>query len=203
MRLEQEHDPPARLIQAAIELIEKDGLPALTVRAVAAAARVNIAAVNYYFRSKDALVAAALDASIRHMVDDSEPLIARMKADAEGALGELLRYYVEGGFAYPHLGKAHLHDAFVADEYGGAFPTLFAPVMERLRDAIQRAVPGLDKRAASRRAVAALSGALFPPFFAGFFRPLGALASEADRAAYAGELARAALTPLTKARRTR
>ncbi|KYF58049.1 AcrR family transcriptional regulator [Sorangium cellulosum] len=188
-------DPRQRLLAAAIDQIEKHGVGQVTVRKIAAAAGVNIAAVNYYFRSKEALLAAALDGSIRHMLADSEDFLARMPGDPVEALSGLLGYYLEGSLRYPNVGRAHLHGAFHVDDYSGPFPTLFAPVMERLRDLVQAAVPGLDERAAARRVVAALSAVFFPAFFAGLYRGLNALGSPADRLAYVRELARQTLSP--------
>jgi AcrR family transcriptional regulator len=185
--------PPQRLIDAAIQEIERHGLAHLTVRAVAAAAGMNVAAVNYYFRSKEALVAAALEGTIRHMVQDTEELIARMPEDPVRVLAELLGYYLEGGLRFRQIGKAHLHDAFVADDYSGSFPRLFSPAMQSLRDAIRDAVPGLDEAEAARRVVAALSAVYFPAFFAGLYRPLAALETAEDRAIYVNELARQTL----------
>src|SRR5262245_50874010 len=109
-------DPRERLVQAAIEQIEATGLGRVTVRAVSAAAGVNIAAVNYYFGSKDALLATALEAAIRHMVGDSEAMLERLASDPEAVLTELLQYYFEGALRYPHITKAHLHAAFVEDD---------------------------------------------------------------------------------------
>jgi AcrR family transcriptional regulator len=53
-----------RILAAAAPLFAENGFEATGVRAIAAAAGVNIAAVNYHFGSKDALVAAVVD---RHM----------------------------------------------------------------------------------------------------------------------------------------
>jgi TetR/AcrR family transcriptional regulator, regulator of cefoperazone and chloramphenicol sensitivity len=183
------------MIEAAIDQIERHGVGALTVRAVAAAAEVNIAAVSYHFGSKDALIAAALDGSIRHMVADSMQYLDRV-ADEPAALTELFLYYLEGALRYPRLTKAHLYAPLVADDYEGPFVTHMAPVVERLRGTLQAAVPGLGKREAGRRAIAALSGVFLPAFFGGLFAPLGSLDRTSDRARYAGELARAALLPI-------
>ncbi|XXX74494.1 TetR/AcrR family transcriptional regulator [Sorangium sp. So ce134] len=188
-------DPRTRLVVAAIDQIEKHGVGKATVRKIAAAADVNIAAVNYYFRSKEALLAAALEGSIRNMLEDTEEFLARMPGDPLEALSGLLGYFLEGCLRYPNLGRAHLHDAFQADDYSGPFPTLFAPVVARLRDLVQAAVPGLEERAAAHRVVAALSAVFFPAFFAGLYEGLSALGSPADRLAYARELARQALAP--------
>lgn len=190
-----ERAPTERLLEAAIGEIERVGLGRLTVRAVAQAAGVNVAAVNYYFRSKEALVQAALEATIRHLVQDCELPIARMATEPEAGLSELVLYLLEGGLRFPRIGKAHLHGAFIEDNYDGPFPRLFSPVLARLRDALRAAVPGLSERDAAQRVTALLSAVLFPVFFGGLFATLGALASAEQRQHYADKLVRQALSP--------
>jgi TetR/AcrR family transcriptional regulator, regulator of cefoperazone and chloramphenicol sensitivity len=187
--------PRERLIEATITEIERHGLSQLTVRAVAAAADMNIAAVNYHFRSKQALVAAALESSILHMLEDTDAILLRLPEDPEGVFGELLGYYLEGCLRFPRLSKAHLHEAFVADDYSGTFPQRFAPVLERLRAALCKARPGLGSELAARRVIGALSGVFFPAFFGPLFQGFGALETPQARAQYALELARHALAP--------
>jgi hypothetical protein len=97
---------------------------------------------------------------------------------------------------FPRISKAHLHQAFVADDYQGMFPQRFAPVLERLRAALCAALPGLDRAAAARRVIAALSATFFPAFFAPLFQPIAALDTPEQRAEYALEVARRALAPL-------
>jgi AcrR family transcriptional regulator len=198
--MKEERDPARgdtadRLVVAAIEEIERHGLAKLTVRGVAQAAGVNIAAVNYHFRSKDALVAAALQGSIAHMVGDTDEFLARVGDDPERVLGELFAYYLEGAVRYPGMVKAHLHDAFIANDYSGPFPTLFAPVLARLADVVRRSTPGLDRHEAAHRVTGALSAIFFPSFFGGFFAPLETLATANDRITYAQDIARWVLSP--------
>lgn len=72
----------------------------LTVRAIAAAAGVNVAAVSYYFGSKEALLQAAREATLRHILEDTEVILGRSHPPAE-AFAELLHYYLEGALRYP------------------------------------------------------------------------------------------------------
>ena|SRR6185436_7642951 len=188
--------PRERLIEATITEIERHGLSQLTVRAVAAAADMNIAAVNYHFRSKQALVTAALESSIVHMLEDTDAILGRLPDDPEAVLGDLLGYYLEGTLRFPRLSKAHLHAGFVADDYSGNFPRRFTPVLERLRVALCAARPGLDPELAARRVIAALSAVFFPAFFGPLFQCFSALDTAQARARYALELARQALGPV-------
>ncbi|MEY4543810.1 MAG: hypothetical protein RL685_5 [Pseudomonadota bacterium] len=187
--------PRKRLIEAVIREIERRGLSQLTVRAVAAAAEMNVAAVNYHFRSKQALVAAALESTIEHMLGDTDEILARLKEDPQAVLAELFTYYLEGALRYPRICKAHLHGAFVADDYDGAFPRLFAPALLRLREELRSLVPGLDQRQSERRVVASLSAVFFPAFFGGLYQGLGTLTNAGERREYAAEIARRSLEP--------
>jgi AcrR family transcriptional regulator len=187
--------PRERLVEAAIQEMERRGLSQLTVRGVAAAAQMNVAAVNYHFRSKQALVEAALESTIAHMLGDTDEILSRLGDEPRAVLAELFTYYLEGALRYPRICKAHLHDAFVADDYGGTFPRRFAPVLLRLRDALRSLVPGLDHRQAERRVVASLSAIFFPALFAGLYRGLGTLSNASERRDYAAELARRSLEP--------
>ena len=187
--------PRERLVEAAIQEMERRGLSQLTVRAVAAAAQMNVAAVNYHFRSKQALVEAALESTVAHMLGDTDEILSRLADDPQAVLAELFTYYLEGALRYPRICKAHLHEAFVSDSYGGTFPRQFAPVLLRLRDALRSLVPGLDHRQAERRVVASLSAIFFPALFAGLYRGLGTLTNASERREYAAELARRALAP--------
>ena len=53
--------PRDRIIATTINIIGQEGIQNLTTRSIAKAAAVNIAAINYYFGSKDKLVELALE----------------------------------------------------------------------------------------------------------------------------------------------
>jgi AcrR family transcriptional regulator len=75
----------AHVLDAALEVIADEGFAALTMRSVAAAAAVSLAQVQYYFRSKDELLAAAFE----HVSDD---VVARTSAvEDSGHSREVLR----------------------------------------------------------------------------------------------------------------
>lgn len=188
-------DPRERLLHAAFEEIEARGLARVTVRGVAAAAGVNIAAVSYYFRSKELLVQAALESTLQAMVADVEAMLARFSADAEAVLVEILTYYFEGMLRYPRLSKAHMHAAFLDDDYDGQFPNELGSVLSQLAAAIRKAVPSLDARTASQRVVTAYSSVCLPAVLPGLYSSLDALSTPGDRVAYVRALARTALAP--------
>lgn len=168
----------------------------VTVRGLAAAAGVNIAAVNYHFGSKEALLEAARVATIQATLQDTDACLERWTDDPQSALEELFTYYLEGSFRYPQLTRAHLYEPFADGDFSGPFPQLFAPVLDRLRHILCTVVADLDEVAASRRVMAAISAILFPACFHALFPSLGALDSEAKRHTYAQEIVKQALAPL-------
>ena len=106
------HDSPRdRILLAAIRAIEHGGLDALTVRGVARAAQVNVAAISYYFGGKDRLaataLAATLDQAFVHPLHDFDA--ARDAGiSTEAAFFHLVDFLVAGAMRYPGLSRAHL-----------------------------------------------------------------------------------------------
>lgn len=72
--MERNEQTKAKLRAAAQAVIARDGWAAASSRAIAREADVNLASINYYFRSKAALLLAALEASVDtfDVFDDQE-----------------------------------------------------------------------------------------------------------------------------------
>jgi TetR/AcrR family transcriptional regulator, regulator of cefoperazone and chloramphenicol sensitivity len=88
-----------RLLRAAIEVFAQRGFRSATVREICARAEVNVASVNYYFRSKDALYSQALsfafgEAEQRHTMaavrDSALPAQARLTQFVKVLLARIL-----------------------------------------------------------------------------------------------------------------
>jgi AcrR family transcriptional regulator len=80
-----------RVIDAAIALAARDGVPSLTLDAVAAEAGVSKGGLLYHFASKEALLAGLVEAALARWDDDIEEAVA---ADPELA-GREARAYVQ------------------------------------------------------------------------------------------------------------
>src|ERR1700689_3627548 len=107
-----------RILNAAERLFARDGFEATSLRAITAEAGVNLAAVNYHFQSKEALVQAVIG---RRM----GPVTARR-------LALLDAYEAEAGDAAVPLEK--LLDAFLRPvvEMVGSHAHEFVPLIGRL-----------------------------------------------------------------------
>ena len=57
-----------KILKTTMKIIEKEGIQKLTVRRIADTAKVNVAAINYYFDSKDNLIGTAFE-TFRHEFD--------------------------------------------------------------------------------------------------------------------------------------
>jgi AcrR family transcriptional regulator len=157
--------PRGRLLEAALRIFAEKGVHAASVREITEAAGANIAAVNYYFGSKSALVAATLERYVRPIVrartgglDDLERQCSR--TPARGAADAATREVVER-LVDPMVRLSH-------DPWGGrsvillllqlrALPhpdlqdvvaDLFDEVAQRFVAAFRRADPNLDREAA-------------------------------------------------------
>src|SRR5579884_2729579 len=80
-RLQKQEDARARLIDAAIALFAEKGYEGTSVRDLAKAAGVNVAAVSYHFGSKDALYTEALRACLAPCAE----MRSRMQAHLDAA----------------------------------------------------------------------------------------------------------------------
>lgn len=125
----EETSPERRIIVATLDCIEEVGLEGATVRAIAARAGLNPAAVNYYYRSKDRLIEEALRGTWAHVAEDAD----RIKAegpDAKKALVQTIRYLLEGAWRYPRIIRAiMLEERSLKVETAAFFHSLFGRLM--------------------------------------------------------------------------
>ena len=105
------------IIEAVITCIEKYGIDKVTTRKIAEQAGTNIASINYHFRSKDDLVAAALSMTIKHMMEDIFTTIDNRQQPFEKSLEEVFFYLLDGGVRFPGISTAHLYKAIMDRQY--------------------------------------------------------------------------------------
>ncbi len=105
-----------KIIQATIDCIEKYGLEGTTNRQIAKLAGVNNAAVNYYFRSKDALIQRCMEITLKNAFDLSGMPPMPELPPQERCIAIMLDL-MQGGYKYPGLTRAHFHSLVVAGRY--------------------------------------------------------------------------------------
>ncbi|HEX7046596.1 MAG TPA: TetR/AcrR family transcriptional regulator [Gammaproteobacteria bacterium] len=142
-----------RILATAERLFAEAGIGATSLRAITAAANVNLAAVNYHFGSKDALVEAVYRRHLEPLntarLRNLEELEARGRAlDVETIVRAFVEPLVEqartgaSGTTLTRLLAQSLHEA------AGYVERFYArendAVLQRYRDAMQRAIPALS-----------------------------------------------------------
>ena len=105
-----------RIIQAAIDCIESYGISGATNRRIAEVANVNIAAINYYFRSKDVLIRRCMEITLKNAFDLGD--IAPMPGlPAQERCITILVELITGGLQFPGITRAHFFNLMTKGQY--------------------------------------------------------------------------------------
>jgi AcrR family transcriptional regulator len=129
-----------RLLQAAIDVIQNQGIERLTLDAVAKEAQISKGGLLYHFASKEALVISI----IQYLLDDFDTAIVHELEldDTPDSPGRWLRAYVKATFNYANLPTALVGNLLSAVTLN---PELLKPVQSRFDDWQQKfQVSGLD-----------------------------------------------------------
>ncbi len=143
-----------RILDAAERLFARDGFEATSLRAITAEAQVNLAAVNYHFQSKEALVQAVIG---RRMGPVNAQRLAHLDAyEAASAGAALPLEQIVDAFLRPIVGMvgSHAHE-FVpligrlytepGDFAARLYKQQFEPLAQRFIPAFLRALPDLSR----------------------------------------------------------
>lgn len=111
-----------QIIIAAIECTEEKGIHSITVRDIARRAEVNIAAINYYFGSKENLLAQMLAFTLYDTVLENITEIEEAhRADPYATVKAWLMDFLQGMLRFPNISKAHMYGPLVNSDYSGVF----------------------------------------------------------------------------------
>jgi AcrR family transcriptional regulator len=174
------------ILEAVVTCIEKYGISQLTTRKIAEEAGVNIAAINYYFGTKDELIAETLSMTITHMLEDVVAEIDTPRPFAE-SLQAVFFYLIDGAYRFPGITLAHLYDAVVQKRYDAPSALVFDQVYRRMIARAQAEHPQREADAV-QLAVAQVMSSILLTMLAPGLLPLGAaysLETEAGRRALA------------------
>jgi AcrR family transcriptional regulator len=114
----------AKIIEATIECIEREGIQAVTIRKIAKLAGVNSAAINYYFRSKEKLVDEVKRSTLEHVVEDWREILNDESRTVRERVFLLFTDYMEGAIMYPGISKAHMWEPLIDNNYDSPFVKL-------------------------------------------------------------------------------
>lgn len=130
-----------KIIEAAIECIEQFGLKGATNRRIAEKAGVNLAAINYYFRSKENLITRVMETTLNNAFDwdDIQELPGNTAKERCIAVFDDL---IEGGCNYPGITRAHFYDLITDGNYDSKIVKRYCGFIKKLsEDLYQRGTP--------------------------------------------------------------
>jgi AcrR family transcriptional regulator len=127
-----------KIILAAIECTEKKGIHSITVRDIATQAKVNIAAINYYFGTKEELLKEMLTYTLYKTLAENYEEIERAHKEPYAITKALLMDFLQGGLRYPNLTKAHFYGPLVNNDYGSVSIEWFSELLGKLEDKIKK-----------------------------------------------------------------
>jgi AcrR family transcriptional regulator len=84
-----------KIKEAARMIFTKKGFLATTIRDIAAEAQINVASVNYYFRSKENLFAFIMDETIKKLFDKIEPVLNDQTTSVHEKIEICVGYYID------------------------------------------------------------------------------------------------------------
>jgi len=151
------NETQTRILDAAEELFMQHGFEGASMRMLTAKAAVNLAAVNYHFGSKDALIEAVFRRRLDAMNAARIAELDRLEAEAAGrplAPGPIIRAFVGaslrmiedskcGGRNFIRLlGRTYTDPQ---KHIRSLIGQLYAPAMERFKNAFERALPQMPR----------------------------------------------------------
>jgi AcrR family transcriptional regulator len=146
-----QHETRTRILDAAEELFMQHGFEGTSMRHLTSRAGVNLAAVNYHFGSKDALI----EAVFRRRLDPmNAERIAALDRLEEPSPEDIIRAFVSPGLRMIEdakgggrnfirlLGRTYSEPAKTIRALIGQ---MYAPAMERYKAALERALPQMPR----------------------------------------------------------
>jgi AcrR family transcriptional regulator len=149
-----QHETRTRILDAAEELFMQHGFEGTSMRLLTAKAGVNLAAVNYHFGSKHALIEAVFRRRLDPMNIARIAELERLEADGAPSAESIIRAFVgpslrmiedakSGGRNFIRLlGRTYTEPAKAIRALIGQ---MYAPAMERYKAALERALPQMPR----------------------------------------------------------
>lgn len=123
-----------KILTAAIACVEKIGEGKTTVREIAREAGVNVAAINYYFRTKAQLMDRVREVTLENAFDWSD-LSESENAEPRARMAHILSHLVAGAQTYPQITRSHFLALFDGEgERGARVRDFFTRFLNRLYD---------------------------------------------------------------------
>ena len=134
-----------KILKAAIECVEEFGLNGATNRRIAEKAGVNLAAINYYYRSKENLILKVMQTTLDNAFDWDD--FASLPGDTpQEFCVSIFCSLIEGGLSYPGISRAHFYDLLTAGDYESLIVKRYSGFIRKLVDELENRGSHLNKK---------------------------------------------------------
>lgn len=161
-----------KIIMAVISCIEKEGVHSVTTRSIAREAGVNIAAINYYFGSKEKLVEEAFEYITKDFMMDCRNIIERKDSSKQEIINEFLDYIFTGCIGYPNVMRAFFYDPFINNKYDSPMVKVLNEVMNMLYERLSGDIDERNKDELKNVLLETITSCMFIGIFPDYFNKL-------------------------------
>jgi AcrR family transcriptional regulator len=174
---EEDLTTQARILDSTVKLLLAAPTEELTTRRIAAEAQVNIAAINYYFRSKEELVDRAMEAAVKGFFEKGLAVLLAPGRDPVDRLRDFFTGYAYGLMNSPRLSRTAYLGLVSKDDsttfFGGYMKDMLVKIMQVVAEARGEGEEGA--RAIADTSLMALSCVVFPFLLSNILREAGAV----------------------------
>jgi Transcriptional regulator len=110
MSIENKISARERILDVTVEIIATEGIQNVTIRKIASLADVNVAAINYYFGSKDSMINEAIKCMTGKLIDSYNHLNNK-ELNAEIRLRIFVRSYADTLYEYPDIFRNYINQS--------------------------------------------------------------------------------------------
>jgi AcrR family transcriptional regulator len=163
-----------KILLAAIECVEENGMDGVSMRKIAQKAEINSAMLHYYYGSKENLMVAVSQATIEEgLKTNLRDYQDKWKTQTNEAFRGLLYDTLTGMLRYPNITKSHFYDVMVNNSYDSVPINALKNFFEELYALVSSIIAGnndQEKRYAFRQLLSiVLMTGLMPGVFTGDF----------------------------------
>lgn len=159
-----------KILEATVDCIEEMGIEKVSVRKICLKAGVNVASVNYYFRTKEELLDEALKLTLKNGFTDLLAELDGIEQNAETICAYFLNFIIEGAVKWPKIIKAHLYKSWNGD-YNTYFAERLNEFLDELYLKLRKFFPEKTPYELRGAIIQMFSAAIFPGIMPGLFEP--------------------------------